>query len=765
MSDTVPNAETKSAANLAAPEVPATEHPLLDVLNEEQRAAARHFQGPALVIAGAGSGKTRTVVHRIAYLMEAHEVYPQEILAVTFTNKAAGELKERVAHLMGPKAKDLWVSTFHSACLRILRHYGELIDLQPGFAIYDDTDQLEVLKEILESVQGLGDANPRVLRSLIDRAKSNLWTPQDLAQEGERFFGSMISGMPLELVVEAFDRYGSRLRRANAVDFNDILGRTVELFEGFPDVLDKVQQRAVFIHVDEYQDTNTAQYQLTRQLASKYRNLMAVGDPDQSIYAFRGADVRNILDFRNDYEDAEVYRLELNYRSVNSVLELANAIILHNEGRLEKDLKPVKGEGEKVKLYRATDHRAEADFVARQIEILQAEKDFTPNDFAILYRMNSQSRVLEEALRRASIPAKIVGGVGFYERREVKDILSYARAALNPADDIAWKRVLNRPKRGIGKTSEDKLTAWAAKRSERFSDALRNADEILSGTPAVKRIADFVELMNDLKEAAEALPAAQFIKAVLDQSNYLQSLKDEKSFEAQGRIENLDELINAVAEWQEDAGGSIAEFLDEASLMASLDDRAVKAVNKGDVPEEAVTLMTLHNAKGLEFPVVFLVGMEENLIPHRNSTGSLQEIEEERRLLYVGITRAQEALYLINCESRMTFGRTEFSRPSRFLEDVPKSMLREIDVLGQELHDPRAQNKYSRPTWSPPKVESESKGEGTSYRGGEKVTHPKFGEGTVVGVTGEGARAEITVSFKSAGLKRLLVKYANLSKA
>ena len=292
MSDTVTN-PAKS------PETQATsEHPLLDVLNEEQRAAARHFQGPALVIAGAGSGKTRTVVHRIAYLMEAHEVYPTEILAVTFTNKAAGELKERVAHLMGPKAKDLWVSTFHSACLRILRHYGELIDLQPGFAIYDDTDQLEVLKEILESVQGLGDANPRVLRALIDRAKSNLWTPQDLAQEGERYFGAMISGLPLELIVEGFERYGSRLRRANAVDFNDILGRTVELFEGYPDVLDKVQQRAVFIHVDEYQDTNTAQYQLTRQLASKYRNLMAVGDPDQSIYAFRGADVRNILDFQ-----------------------------------------------------------------------------------------------------------------------------------------------------------------------------------------------------------------------------------------------------------------------------------------------------------------------------------------------------------------------------------------------------------------------------------------------------------------------------------
>jgi len=748
--------------------VPETvDHPLISVLNDEQRAAATHFQGPALVLAGAGSGKTRTVVHRIAYLMDAFEVYPTEILAVTFTNKAAGELKERVTHLMGAKAKDLWVSTFHSACLRVLRNYGPLIGLESGFAIYDDTDQLEVLKEILERVSGLGDANPRVLRSLIDRAKSNLWTPSDLLREGERVLGGMVAGLPLDLIAEAYGRYGSRLRQANAVDFNDILGRTVELFDAFPDVLQKVQQRAVFIHVDEYQDTNTAQYRLTKQLASSYGNLMVVGDPDQSIYAFRGADVRNILDFRDDYPEATVYRLELNYRSVSSVLELANTIITANEGRLEKNLKPVKGAGETVKLYRANDHRAEADFVARQIERLQSS-ELTPNSFAVLYRTNSQSRVLEESLRRAGIPAKIVGGVGFYERREVKDMLSYARAALNPADDIAWRRVLNRPKRGIGKTSEDHLVAWAAKHSARFSDALRQGDEVLRGTPAVKRIAEFVELMDDLKEAAETLPAAQFLKAVMDQSGYIQALKDEKSFEAQGRIENLGELISAVTEWQEETGGSIAEFLDEAALMASVDDRAVKAVNQGEVPEEAVTLMTLHNAKGLEFPVVFLVGMEENLIPHRSSTGSLQEIEEERRLLYVGITRAQEALFLVNCESRMSFGRTEFARPSRFLEDVPKTMLQEIDIFGQELGEARL-NKYSRAVWAPPSTSAQADANGSSaakgdaYRGGERVSHPKFGSGTVVGVSGEGPRAEITVVFKEAGPKRLLLKYANLS--
>ena len=743
-----------------------SDHPLLAPLNEAQAAAVQHYEGPALVIAGAGSGKTRTVVHRIAYLMQEYGVYPQQILAVTFTNKAAGEMKERVETLIGHKGKELWVSTFHSACLRVLRAYGELIDLKSGFGIYDDNDQLDVLKDILKTVSGLDDANPRVLRALIDRAKSNLWTPETLDAEGERLWGGMVAGLPIDLLVEAYRRYEMRLRRANAVDFNDILGRTVELFDTHPDTLDKVQQRAVFVHVDEYQDTNQVQYRLTQQLASKYGNLMVVGDPDQSIYSFRGADVRNILDFQKDYPDAAVYRLELNYRSVASVLSLANAVILPNEGRLEKDLRPVKAAGDKVKLYRAADHRAEADFVARQLERLMTEKPYSYNDFAVLYRTNSQSRVLEESLRRAGIPAKIVGGVGFYERREVKDILSYARAALNPADDMAYRRIMNRPKRGIGKTSEDKLVAYATKKRVRFLDALRAADDTLKGTPAVARIAGFLDLMDDLSEAAETLPAAQFLKLVMDASGYMQTLKDEASFEAQARLENLEELLNAVTEWDEEGGGSIAEFLDEAALMASVDDRAVKAVNE-EVPDEAVTLMTLHNAKGLEFGVVFLVGLEENLIPHRNSTSSLQDLEEERRLLYVGITRAQDDLFLVNCESRMSFGRTEIARPSRFLEDVPKGMLSDVDVFGQELTDPRSLNKYSRTTWQPPTVAS-SNGAGktekvSAYRGGERVKHPRFGEGTVVGVSGQGAGTELTVVFKEAGAKRLLVKFANLT--
>jgi DNA helicase II / ATP-dependent DNA helicase PcrA len=756
-----------------------TPDPLIDPLNEAQRQAVMHASGPALVVAGAGSGKTRTVVHRIAYLMREHAVRPYQVLAVTFTNKAAGELRERVAELIGPPARDLWVATFHSACLRVLRTYGEAVGLVRGFGIYDDGDQIDVLKEVLRSVRGLDDGNPRVLRSVIDRAKSNLWSPEAFQDAATRAWGHEVSGLPIELLAEVYARYQARLRQANAVDFNDILGRTVELFESHPDVLERVQERAVHVHVDEYQDTNAAQYRLTTLLAQRHRNLVAVGDPDQSIYAFRGADLRNILDFQRDYEDAAVYRLETNYRSIGSVLRLANALIEQNQGRLEKVLRPAKGEGEPVALFRANDHRAEADFVARSVDAWLG-RGGSYDDIAVLYRTNAQSRVLEESLRKGGIPAKIVGGVGFYDRKEVKDVLSYARAALNPADDVSWRRILGRPKRGIGRTTEEALVAWAARHGVPFHEALRRAGEVVPGTPAVARLRDFEALMDDLSEAAATLPASAFLKAVIDQSGYGQALRDEDSHEARGRMENLDELVSAVAEWEADTGGGIADFLDEAALLASVDDRAVEAAND-ELPESAVTLMTLHNAKGLEFPLVLLVGLEEGLIPHRSASGSLAELEEERRLLYVGITRAQERLVLVHCASRMSFGRTEFARPSRFLEDVPATLWQEVDALGQP--QARGQRGASggawsgdRGVWRPPVVAAAAAEPGPStgapaapamlaFRGGERVSHPKFGRGTVVGVRGEGAKAEVTVVFEQAGAKRLLLRLANLTPA
>lgn len=729
---------------------------ILAPLNEEQRAAVQHFEGPALVLAGAGSGKTRTVVHRIAYLLEEHGVLPGQILAVTFTNKAAGELKERVAELIGPAGKDLWVATFHSACLRVLRTYGGLIGLEPGFSIYDDGDQTDIIKDIIKASPGLDDAKPRFLRSIIDRAKSNLWSPTDLAEQAEQVWGRRVGGFEIDVLADVYQRYQSRLLKGNAVDFNDILGRTVELFTKHPDILERVQQRAVFIHIDEYQDTNQAQYQLTRQLSSTYHNLMAVGDPDQSIYAFRGANVQNILDFRSDFPNASVYRLELNYRSSANVLDVANAVIKENSSRLEKNLKAVNDAGEPVRTYRAADHRAEADFIARTIERKVASGEYHYDDFAVLYRTNAQSRSLEESLRREGIPARIVGSVGFYDRMEVKDVLSYARAAVNRADDVSWQRVLNRPKRGIGVTSQERVAAFAAERSIAFADALPHAAEIV--TPAAaNRMSEFVSLMDDLAEQSTTLPAAQFLKAVYDQTGYVEDLRKQRTSEAEDRLENLNELLNAVAEWHETHEGTIAEFLDDAALLAGSDDMAVKAANKDDVPEEAVTLMTLHNAKGLEFPVVFLAGLEEFLLPHRSSTASLADIEEERRLFYVGITRAERELYLLHAESRMMFGRTEFSRPSRFLSDIPPNLITETDLFGDVVSLNRPAPK--RNAW---RDEMQASGS-ASFSGGENVRHETFGLGKVVGVSGSGARAQVTVIFETAGKKRLLVKYANLS--
>jgi DNA helicase II / ATP-dependent DNA helicase PcrA len=709
----------------APPPVASGDDPLLAPLNDAQRAAVRHLSGPALVVAGAGSGKTRTVVHRIAYLLRTHEVLPQQVLAVTFTNKAASELKERVLELIGPRrATSGWPPSTGRACACC----APSVTASAWCPASRSTTTATSSTCSRSCCAPCAAWRRRTRAPCAARSTAPSRTcgrPNASSTRRRRAYGRDVGGLPIELVAEVFGRYEARLRQSNAVDFNDILGRTVQLFGEAPDVLDLVQQRAVFIHVDEYQDTNPAQYELTRLLADKYRNLMAVGDPDQGIYSFRSADIRNILDFQRDLRGRQRLppRAELPQRRQRPAHR--QRADQHNVGRLEKDLRATRGEGDPVRLYRANDHRAEADFVARTVERVRGE-GVRLSDCAVLYRTNAQSRVLEESLRRAGLSAVIVGGVGFYERREVKDALAYARAALNAADDVAWRRVLNRPKRGIGQTSEQGLAAYAQRHGLRFADALRAAPEALKGTPAVGRIADFVALMDDLAEAADTLAASQFLKAVLDQSGYLQALKDEGGHESLARLENLDELVSAVSEWEAEGGGSIAEFLDEAALMTSVDDRAIEAVND-EVPDDAVTLMTLHNAKGLEFPVVFLVGLEEQLLPHRSSTGSLQEIEEERRLLYVGITRAQEQLYLVHCASRMTFGRTEFARPSRFLEDLPKGALVEIDVLGQVLDAPApGRSAAARSTWVAPSAPTPPPGGGAAltYRGGERVKHP-----------------------------------------
>ena len=741
----------------SAPDLP--DSPLLAQLNPNQAQAANHFEGPALVIAGAGSGKTRTLIYRIAHLIHHYGADPGEILAVTFTNKAAAEMRERAQHLI-QGADRLWMSTFHSAGVRILRAYGEHIGLRRGFVIYDDDDQLDLLKEIMGTIPGIGpDTNPRVLRGILDRAKSNLLTPGDLDRSPEPF----ISGLPRAAAAEVYRRYEARKKGQNAIDFGDLITETVRLFHEVPGVLDRVQDRARFIHVDEYQDTNRAQYELTRLLASRDRNLLVVGDPDQSIYKFRGADIQNILDFQKDYPDAKVYMLEHNYRSSARVLGLANKLIENNSERLEKTLRPVKEDGHPVVFHRATDHRGEGDFVAEWLTRLHGE-GMKFADMAILYRTNAQSRVIEESLRRVQIPAKIVGGVSFYDRREIKDILAYARLAINPDDDVALRRIIGRPKRGIGDTALERLMEWARINGTSLLTACAGAQERNILERGAQKAVDFAGLMQTMSEAADNYEPGPFLRFVVEHSGYLDLLRQEGQ-EGQTRMENLEELVNAAEEWSQTNEGTIADFLDDAALLSSVDDMRAGRENK-NVPEDAVTLMTLHNAKGLEFPVVFIVGTEEGLLPSKNALIEPGGIEEERRLFYVGITRAMDRLFLTAAQNRMQYGKTLATEDSRFLEELGEGF-DTVDPYGQVI-DHRAKSwKDYRPNMAarPSAVKNTSPmTEGMAYRGGEKVTHPKFGEGQVLAVAGMGDRQEVTVHFPTVGAKKLLVKFANLTK-
>jgi DNA helicase-2/ATP-dependent DNA helicase PcrA len=714
---------------------------LLSSLNPSQQEAVKHFEGPALVVAGAGSGKTRTVVHRIAYLLRERQVYPAEILAVTFTNKAAGEMKERLEKMVGRSAKDLWVSTFHSASVRILRSYGELVGLKPGFVIYDDDDQNSLLKEILKELKL--EAKPGPFRAMIDRIKnrghqgvrvahtryaSNLGLVEFMRQAPE-----FVGGVPKDIAAEVYRKYQSGLRMQGAVDFNDLLLLTTQLFEQEPGVLDKVRQRARFIHVDEYQDTNPVQYGLTRLLAGDKPNLMVVGDPDQSIYGFRNADISNILDFSKDYPGARVIRLEENYRSSRAILAVANAVIEKNALRLEKILRPTKAAGEPVRLYRAPNAREEAAFVAREIVRLGAYREI-----AVLYRTNAQSRLLEEHLRRAGVPVRLVGAVGFFERREIKDLLAYGRVAVNPADSINLRRIVNTPPRGIGATTVARLLAHAQKTGSTVLEAFRAAEQIISRPQQVQ---GFVRLLDELMGAAFESDPAAFFELVLDETGFRPSLKQEP--DGEDRLQNVEELLRAARDWEQEEGGSLSDFLDAVALTARAEEP------QGDAPQEAVTLMTLHNAKGLEFGTVFLVGLEENLLPHRNSQSRVEDLEEERRLLYVGITRAQDSLYLSCAEEREIFGKREYTRPSRFLEDIAPELLTQVGAFASAA----AVISAVRAQPGPPVQLGE-------FKGGEKVEHPRFGHGTVVAALG----GEVTVVFPGQGLKKLAVKFAGLKR-
>ncbi len=722
---------------------------LLEDLNPSQREAVATTDGPVLVVAGAGSGKTRVLTYRIAHLIKDLQVSPFSILAITFTNKASAEMRERVAGLVGPGANDMWVSTFHSACSRILRREAPRLGYRSAFSIYDSADSLRLVTLCVKDLD-LDPKRfpPRNIRATISKAKNELIDYETFGSDGAGFYH--------EKVADVYRLYQQRLVEASAMDFDDLLMLTVEVLQAFPDVLAHYQERFRYVLVDEYQDTNHAQYVLVKMLTATHRNLCVVGDSDQSIYAFRGADLRNILEFERDYPDARVILLEQNYRSTETILDAANAVISNNTARKPKRLWTDLGAGEQAVVYEAEDEHDEAAYIAEEIAVLE-KSGRSLSDIAAFYRTNAQSRVLEELLVKFGIPYQVVGGLKYYDRREVKDILAYLRAVVNPDDQVALTRIINVPKRAIGSTSVGHVNRFAEANAISFWEALVRAEEIGAlNSRAQRAIAEFVALMDHLRVQATFGPRAA-LEAMLNETGYLDMVRSERSIEAMGREENLKELVSAATDFEEDGPLSMGAaewetiegvrrcelFLESISLVTDVDSLEDDAA--------AVTLMTLHNAKGLEFPVVFLTGMEDGVFPHMRSLGEPAELEEERRLCYVGITRAMEQLYFTRAWSRNLWGGTNYNPASRFLAEVPSGLLRKA------TRGPRkpAMEKASGPTKSL---------SGASIGPGDRVRHSHWGEGTVSQIDGNGDRAEAVVAFDREGSKRLLLAWAPLER-
>jgi DNA helicase-2/ATP-dependent DNA helicase PcrA len=725
------------------------ESDLFEGLNPSQREAVATTEGPVLVVAGAGSGKTRVLTHRVAHLIKDLGVSPYSVLAITFTNKAANEMKERVARLVGGVSRGMWVSTFHSACVRILRRDAAVLGYKSAFTIYDELDSRRLVEWCVRDLD-LDPKRfpPKGIRAAISNAKNELVDFESFAQEG--------SGPYHEKVAEVYRMYQRRLLEASAMDFDDLLMITVELFGAFPKVLEHYQDRFRYILVDEYQDTNRAQYRLVQLLAGKHRNLCVVGDSDQSIYAFRGADIRNILEFERDYPDARVVVLDRNYRSTQTILDAANSVIGNNSGRKPKHLWTDLGTGDPVTVYRAEDEHDEAAFIAEHLGTLEDE-GLRLADAAIFYRTHAQSRVLEEVLVRYGVPYQVIGGPKFYDRREVKDVMAYLKAIVNPADPIAMKRIINVPKRGIGETTVGHIDRMAESDGTSFYEALTRAGANPRLTArAANSIAEFVAVMNMLVGAAADGPRAA-LQAVLADTGYLDELEREGSIEALSRAENLKELLSVATEF-EDSGPMVDlgdERWDEMDGMRRLELflESIALVSDVDALAEsgAVTMMTLHNAKGLEFPAVFIAGLEEGVFPHMRSLGDPVQLEEERRLAYVGITRAQRRLFLTHATTRNLFGATNYNSPSRFLGEIPAKLMAEADKRVR-----RADREASapRPTLG-----------GEDVSRGDRIRHRQWGVGTVIAVNGSGDRAEATVRFDEAGEKRLLLAWAPLEPA
>ena len=723
----------------------AVRSPLIEALNPVQAEAVLHTEGPVLIVAGAGSGKTRALTHRIAYLIREHGVSPYAILAITFTNKAAREMAARVEGLLGQRiAKGMWILTFHSACARILRREHDHLGLPSSFTIYDEGDTERLLTSVLKDLNlDVKRYPPRAMSAAIGKAKDNVLSAGEFAQMAGNFYEQTIANVYVE--------YEKRKLGAGALDFDDLITETVRLFRDHPAVLEHYQEWFRYILVDEYQDTNRAQYQLVNLLADKYRNVCVVGDADQGVYSWRGATIQNLLDFERDYPDAEVFLMEQNYRSTSNILAIANALIEHNVQRKPKSLWTETTEGELAVRFRADDEHEEALFVAEETHRLVEDEAHRYSDVAVFYRTNAQSRVLEDIFMRAGIPYRVVGGVRFYQRKEVKDVLAYLRLLLNPQDVISARRVVNTPKRGIGDATVAALEAFAAIEQIPFLEATRRADELADlGARAKGAIAGFVGVMQRLQEAFESGATPQrMVEAAATESGYLLELEAERTVEAEGRIENLREIGGVAAEFeQRSPDGSLAEFLEQVSLVSEQDEY--------DEESGSVTLMTLHNAKGLEFPVVFIIGLEDGVFPHYRSMGDPAHLEEERRLMYVGVTRARERLYMTYAWSRTLFGSTSYSPPSRFLGEIPTELVRALEEGELVVADGASV--------SPIRAAVEGRREIPQISAGDTVLHDKWGEGVVLTVNGSGTDAEATVRFEDAGEKRLLVAYAPLKK-
>ncbi|MFB7759254.1 DNA helicase PcrA [Streptomyces xiamenensis] len=746
---------------------------LLEGLNEQQRAAVTHSDTPLLIVAGAGSGKTRVLTHRIAYLLAARGAHPGQILAITFTNKAAGEMKERVEELVGPRAAAMWVMTFHSACVRILRRESKHLGFTSSFSIYDAADSKRLMALVCRDL----DLDPKRFPPKSFSAKvSNL--KNELIDE-ETFAGQATDGFEKTLA-EAYALYQSRLREANALDFDDIIMTTVHLLQAFPDIAEHYRRRFRHILVDEYQDTNIAQYTLIRELVGTEEpgELCVVGDADQSIYAFRGATIRNILQFEEDYPQATTLLLEQNYRSTQTILSAANAVIERNESRRPKNLWTQAGAGARIIGYVADTEHDEAQFAADEIDRLTDAGDARPGDVAVFYRTNAQSRVFEEVFIRVGLPYKVVGGVRFYERREVRDVLAYLRVLANPEDTVPLRRILNVPKRGIGDRAEAMIDALAQREKISFAQALVRVEEAYGmaarSMNAVKR---FNVLMEELRTIAESgAGPATVLEAVLEQTGYLAELQSSTDPQDETRVENLQELASVALEFEqeregeeEETSGTLAEFLERVALVADSD----------QIPDEAegedkgvITLMTLHTAKGLEFPVVFLSGMEDGVFPHMRSLGKTKELEEERRLAYVGITRARERLYVTRAALRSAWGQPQHNPPSRFLEEIPEQHLewRRTGPLAPPPPAPISRRPASSGTATGGFATNRAPARGGTQRevvaltAGDRVSHDSFGLGRVVSVQGSGDRAEATIDFGGEKPKRLLLRYAPVEK-